>query len=81
MFEKHEIKSRGTGFECITHNAGCCETPEDTHLLGRVNNACLHGRHVKKQTILCKVCRRTFARLEYIKESDLHSVIQMARSH
>lgn len=48
MFEKHEIKSRGTGFECITHNAGCCETPEDTHLLGRVNNAFLHGRHVKK---------------------------------
>lgn len=36
-----------------THIAGCCETPEDTHLLGRVNNAFLHGRHVKKSKQFC----------------------------
>lgn len=57
MFEKHDIKSRGIGFEYIVRIMQAVETPEDTHLLGRVNNAFLHGRHVKKQTILCKVCR------------------------
>lgn len=58
MFEKHDIKSRGIGFEYIVRiMQAVVKRQKILTFWVRVNNAFLHGRHVKKQTILCQVCR------------------------